>query len=63
MNPSTQTSFARLEEIVGAAHVLTSNDQLAARQVDEVQPAVIVQPATVAEVSEIVRYTGSENSH
>ena len=60
MRLPTQVPVTRLEEIVGGAHVVTDPAEIAARQVDGMRPSAVVQPAEVAEISEIVRFATAE---
>jgi len=60
MSRPAQASVTRLEEIVGGAHVLTDPVECSARQVDEMRPSAVVQPAEVAQVAEIIRFAAAE---
>jgi glycolate oxidase FAD binding subunit len=60
MTSPAQLSFTRLEQIVGAAHVLTAAEDLAARQVDGFLPSAVVQPADANQIVEILRFAGAE---
>jgi len=60
MSHSAQISLARLEEIVGAAHVLTAPEALALRQVDGILPSAVVQPADAAQIAEVLRFADAE---
>jgi glycolate oxidase FAD binding subunit len=60
MSRLTQASLKRIEEIVGGAHVLTGSAELHARQVDDLRPAAVVQPAEAAQIAEIVRVAVAE---
>src|ERR1019366_1764260 len=60
MSQLMQISLARLEEIVGAAHVLTGPEDVASRQVDGVIPCAVVQPGDAAQIAEILRFAGAE---
>lgn len=60
MSHSAQISLARLEEIVGAAHVLTGPEEIASRQVDGFSPSAVIHPADAAQIAEVLRYAGAE---
>jgi glycolate oxidase FAD binding subunit len=60
MSGSAQASVTRLEEIVGAAYVLTDPAELGARQVDGKLPSAVVQPTEVAQIAEIIRFAAAE---
>jgi FAD/FMN-containing dehydrogenase len=60
MSHPGQASVTRLEEIVGGAHVLTDPRELDLRQADGSRPSAVVQPAEVAQVAEIIRFTNAE---
>ena len=60
MSRPAQVSFTRLEDITGAAHVLTDAAELAAREVCGVRPAVVLRPADAAEIAEIIRFAAVE---
>ena len=60
MSHPAQISFARLEEIVGAPHVLTSPQDLDLRRVDGISPSVVAQPADAAQVAEVLRFARAE---
>jgi glycolate dehydrogenase FAD-binding subunit len=51
---------ARLETVIGAAHVNGSLESCAKFAVDGVVPSAVVRPASSAEVVEIVRFANSE---
>jgi len=59
MSRPAQGSVARLEEIVGGAHVLADAAELSARQVDGLRPAAIVQPSEAAHVAEVIRFAAA----
>ena len=52
--------LSRLEEIFSADQIHTDPSVLAARQVDHLQPAAVVQPTEVNQVAELVRFAASE---
>jgi glycolate oxidase FAD binding subunit len=60
MSRPAQASVTRLEEIVGGARVLTDAPELSAREVDELCPSAVVQPAEAAQVAEIIRFAAAE---
>ncbi|MBZ5662881.1 MAG: FAD-binding oxidoreductase [Acidobacteriia bacterium] len=60
MSHPAHISFARLEEIVGAPHVLTSPEDLALRRVDGFLPSAVIQPADAAQIAEVLRFAGAE---
>jgi len=60
MSRPGQVSFARLEEIVGGAHVVTDAAEMAARTVCGVRPGVVVQPADAGQIAEILRFAAAE---
>jgi glycolate oxidase FAD binding subunit len=60
MNATAINVAARLESVVGAAHVSGSSESCAKFGVDGAVPAVVVRPASSAEVVEIVSYAKSE---
>ena len=60
MKSTAQAFLTRLEEIVGAACVSADPAELSARQVDGLQPQVVVQPGDVAQISEIMRMAAAE---
>jgi glycolate oxidase FAD binding subunit len=51
---------ARLETVIGAAHVDGSSDSCARLAVDDVAPSAVARPPSPAEVVEIVRFAKSE---
>jgi len=59
-NSLVQNSIIRLEEIVGAAHVHTSAEDLASRQADGILPSAVVQPAGAVEIAEVLRFAAAE---
>jgi len=60
MSRPAQVAFTRLEEIAGAAHVVSDSAEIAAREVCGVRPAVIARPADAAEIAEILRFAATE---
>jgi glycolate oxidase FAD binding subunit len=60
MSRLAQVSYTRLEEIAGAAHVVTGASEIAAREICGVRPSVIVRPADAAQISEILRFAAAE---
>ena len=60
MSHPAQASLTRLEEIVGGAHVITDPAEIASRQVDDLRPSAVVQPADAAQVAEIIRFAAAE---
>ena len=60
MSRPAQASVTRLEEIVGGSNVLTAPVECSARQVDELHPSAVVQPAEVAQIAEIIRFAAAE---
>jgi glycolate oxidase FAD binding subunit len=60
MNRPAQSSFSRLEDIVGGAHLAASAAEIAAREVCGVQPSVVVSPADAAQAAEILRFATAE---
>jgi glycolate oxidase FAD binding subunit len=51
---------SRLGEVVGAGHVISDGASLAAHEVDGRRPSAVLQPASVAEIAEIVRFAAAE---
>jgi len=60
MSLPAQSSITRIEEIVGAAHVLTGADDIASHQVDGLFPSVVIQPADAAQIAEVIRFAAAE---
>ena len=60
MSSRAQSSLTRLEEIIGAEHILTGADDLASRQTDGVLPSVAVRPADAAQIAEVLRFAAAE---
>jgi len=60
MTGPVQSSWTRLEEIVGGAHIFADSDELTVRQVDGLSPSVVVLPADAAQVAEILRFAAAE---
>ena len=60
MSRSAQASIARLEEIVGGAHVSTDPAEIASRQADGLRPSAVVRPADAAQVGQILRFAATE---
>ncbi|HEX4535869.1 MAG TPA: FAD-binding oxidoreductase [Candidatus Acidoferrum sp.] len=60
MNAKAINVAARLESVVGAAHVSGSSESCARFGVDGATPSVVVRPASSAEVVEIVSFAKSE---
>jgi glycolate oxidase FAD binding subunit len=60
MSRPVQSSFPRLEEIAGGAHVITDAAEVASREVCGVRPAVIVKPADAEQIAEILRFAAAE---
>jgi glycolate oxidase FAD binding subunit len=60
MSPPTTAALTRLEEIVGAAHVVSQPADLSGYEVDGLWPAVAVAPGSAEEVAEVVRFAASE---
>lgn len=56
----TENLAARLGEAVGARHVVTAPEEVAAYAVDSLAPAAIVRPDSAAEVAELVRFAAGE---
>jgi glycolate oxidase FAD binding subunit len=61
MSISGANIAARLENVVGAAHVSGAADVCATYAADGVNPSAVVKPESSAEVAEIVRFAKSEN--
>src|ERR1019366_7504086 len=61
MSRSAQASVARLEEIVGGAHVSTDPAEIASRQADGLRPSAVVRPADAAQVGQILRFAATEH--
>lgn len=61
MSQPAQASLTRLEEIVGAAYILTDSAELDARLVDGMRPSAVLRPGDVAQISEVVRFAAAEN--
>lgn len=51
---------SRLGEVVGAGHVASDGVSLAAHEVDGRRPSAVLQPASAAEIAEIVRFAAAE---
>lgn len=60
MSQPAQASLTRLEEIVGAAHVLTDVAELDSRQADGMRPSAVLRPGEAAQISEVIRFAASE---
>jgi glycolate oxidase FAD binding subunit len=60
MSQPAQTSLTRLEEIVGAAHVLTDAAELDARQAGGMRPSAVLRPADATQISEVIRFAARE---
>jgi len=60
MNRPAQASITRLEDFVGGAYVLSDPAELSVHQADGKVPSVVVQPAVVAQVAEIMRFAAAE---
>ena len=60
MTAPTTSSLARLEEIVGAGHLLAEPEHLAGYEVDGLRPAAVARPGSAAEVAELVRFAATE---
>jgi glycolate oxidase FAD binding subunit len=54
------SAFARLEEIVGAANVLTAAGDLASRQADGFLPSVVVRPGDAVQVATVIAFGAAE---
>ena len=59
MSPAAPASLSRLQEIVGAEHVLIDGEVRAARAVDGLTPSAVVRPADAAQVAEVVRFAAA----
>jgi len=51
---------SRLGDVVGAGHVVTDAASLAVYEVDGRRPSAVLQPSSVAEVAEILRFASAE---
>jgi glycolate oxidase FAD binding subunit len=60
MKAPTSTSLQRVEEIVGSVNSSYAAQELAARRVDGLQPAIVVRPETVEQICEILRVAATE---
>jgi len=60
MNQPTQASFTRLEEIAGAAYVVSDATEITAREVCGARPSVVVSPSDAAQIAEILRFAAQE---
>jgi glycolate oxidase FAD binding subunit len=60
MNPSTHASLARLEDIAGGENVATADAEVRAREASGVTPSVVVRPADVDQIAEILRFAAAE---
>ncbi len=60
MSQPAQASLTRLEEIVGAANVLTDSIAIDARHADGMQPSAVVQPTDAVQIAEIIRFAAAE---
>jgi glycolate oxidase FAD binding subunit len=60
MRQTTSSLSARLADLVGAEHVLTSAAELAACEVDGMQPSAAARPGTTAEIAGILRMAAAE---
>jgi glycolate oxidase FAD binding subunit len=56
----TANLVAKLAEAVGAHHVVSAPDELAAYAIDSLIPAAIARPASAAEVMEVVKFAIAE---
>jgi len=60
MNTTATNVAARLQPVIGAAHVDGSSESCAKFAVDDVAPSAVARPTSPAEVVEIVRFSKSE---
>ena len=60
MNPSSQASLSRLDEIVGGEHFSMDEAEVRACEVCGVAPSAVVRPADANQVAEIMRFAASE---
>jgi FAD/FMN-containing dehydrogenase len=60
MNQSTASISERLAGLLGAEHVLTSEVDLSACDVDGLRPSVVVRPGSAAEVAEVLTLAAAE---
>ncbi len=60
MSAATAAALTRLEEIVGAGHLVTQPADLGAYEVDGLRPAAAVLPGSADQVAEVVRFAASE---
>ena len=60
MSQPAQASITRLEEIVGAANVLTHAADLDACQADGMRPSAVLRPADATQISEVIRFASTE---
>jgi glycolate oxidase FAD binding subunit len=60
MSLPANATLTRLEEIAGAAHVLTNRDNVDSRQVNGLCPSAVVRPADPAQIAEVVRFAAAE---
>ena len=61
MNTSTTSVVARLESVIGAAHVNGDAEFCERYAVDGIVPSAVVKPTSAVEVAEIVGYAKSHN--
>lgn len=59
-SPSAAIRDSRVIDIVGALHVISDPQALAAYSVDSVAPQVVARPASAHEVSELVKFSAAE---
>jgi glycolate oxidase FAD binding subunit len=60
MSRSAQASLARLEEIVGGAHVAASEPETRAREACGMRPVVVIWPEDAGQIAEILRFAAAE---
>jgi glycolate oxidase FAD binding subunit len=60
MSRPAQASLTRLEEIAGAARVVTEPGALEALEVDGARPAAVVQPAETSQIADLLRFAAEE---
>lgn len=60
MSAPTTSALTRLEEIVGAAHLLADAPQLAGYEVDGLRPSAVMRPGSAEEVAQLMRFAAKE---